>query len=151
MAGNGETVKDQTTPAEAELRAVLRRPASSRSEEQWIGADPPVDPRDEVQPEKPAAAAPKRKERDTSAEKRPLSAILAQAGKSALGGGIPGAMAMAVQVVTLMPLRTTMKCACSRWPGERAEGLTRVARRSWERTETNRSVRGLMRMVRTTD
>jgi len=46
-----------------------------------------------------------------SAEKReqkPLSEILANSGKRALGGGLPGAAAMAVQVVTLMPLRTTM-------------------------------------------
>lgn len=41
-------------------------------------------------------------------EKLPLDAILKKAGKRALGGGIPGAVAMAAQVVTLMPLRTTM-------------------------------------------
>lgn len=34
--------------------------------------------------------------------------ILRKAGKRALGGGIPGAAAMAAQVVTLMPLRSTM-------------------------------------------
>jgi hypothetical protein len=41
-------------------------------------------------------------------EQKPLSEILANSGKRALGGGLPGAAAMAVQVVTLMPLRTTM-------------------------------------------
>lgn len=41
-------------------------------------------------------------------KKIPLDAILRKAGKRALGGGVPGAIAMAAQVVTLMPLRTTM-------------------------------------------
>jgi hypothetical protein len=44
----------------------------------------------------------------TKREQKPLSEILANSGKRALGGGLPGAAAMAVQVVTLMPLRTTM-------------------------------------------
>lgn len=34
--------------------------------------------------------------------------ILRKAGKRAIGGGIPGAVAMGTQVVTLMPLRSTM-------------------------------------------
>lgn len=38
----------------------------------------------------------------------PLSEIFRKAGKRALGGGIPGAVAMGAQVVTLMPLRSTM-------------------------------------------
>lgn len=42
------------------------------------------------------------------AERTPLSVILKKAGKRALGGGVPGAVAMGAQVVTLMPLRTTM-------------------------------------------
>lgn len=42
------------------------------------------------------------------AERTPLNVILKKAGKRALGGGIPGAVAMGAQVVTLMPLRTTM-------------------------------------------
>ena len=41
-------------------------------------------------------------------ERLPLNVILKKAGKRALGGGVPGAIAMATQVVTLMPLRTTM-------------------------------------------
>lgn len=41
-------------------------------------------------------------------KKIPLDAILRKAGKRALGGGVPGAIAMGAQVVTLMPLRTTM-------------------------------------------
>lgn len=41
-------------------------------------------------------------------ERLPLSVIMKKASKRALGGGLPGAAAMATQVVTLMPLRTTM-------------------------------------------
>jgi hypothetical protein len=41
-------------------------------------------------------------------ERLPLDVILKKAGKRALGGGVPGAIAMGAQVVTLMPLRTTM-------------------------------------------
>lgn len=48
---------------------------------------------------KPAAKEP---------ERLPLDVIMKKAGKRALGGGIPGAVAMGAQVATLMPLRTTM-------------------------------------------
>jgi hypothetical protein len=41
-------------------------------------------------------------------ERLPIDVILKKAGKRAIGGGVPGAVAMATQVVTLMPLRTTM-------------------------------------------
>lgn len=41
-------------------------------------------------------------------DKPPMSEIFRKAGKRALGGGIPGAVAMGTQVVTLMPLRSTM-------------------------------------------
>lgn len=41
-------------------------------------------------------------------EAAPLSEVLKNAGKRALGGGIPGAAAMAIQVVSLMWLRTTV-------------------------------------------
>ena len=41
-------------------------------------------------------------------ERKPLSETLAAAGKRALGGGIPGAAAMAIQVCSLMWLRTTV-------------------------------------------
>lgn len=44
----------------------------------------------------------------TDQQRPPLNEILKKAGKRALGGGIPGAVAMAAQVVTLMPLRSTM-------------------------------------------
>lgn len=37
-----------------------------------------------------------------------MKEILRKAGKRALGGGVPGAIAMGAQVVTLMPLRSTM-------------------------------------------
>lgn len=51
--------------------------------------------------------------RAASADEKPkprlsYSEIMRKAGKRALGGGIPGAVAMATQVVTLLPLRTTM-------------------------------------------
>ncbi|KAL6768654.1 hypothetical protein ACKKBF_B11610 [Auxenochlorella protothecoides x Auxenochlorella symbiontica] len=41
-------------------------------------------------------------------EATPLSQVLRNAGKKALGGGIPGAAAMGIQVVSLMWLRTTV-------------------------------------------
>ncbi|KAL4435632.1 hypothetical protein ABPG77_002595 [Micractinium sp. CCAP 211/92] len=41
-------------------------------------------------------------------EKEPLAETLKRAGKRALGGGVPGAAAMAVQVLSLMWLRTTV-------------------------------------------
>ena len=41
-------------------------------------------------------------------EQPPAGEILKKAGKRALGGGLPGAVAMGVQVLTLMPLRSTM-------------------------------------------
>lgn len=41
-------------------------------------------------------------------QRPPMKEILRKAGKRALGGGIPGAVAMGAQVVTLMPLRSTM-------------------------------------------
>lgn len=41
-------------------------------------------------------------------EQEPLSEVLKKAGKRALGGGIPGAAAMGIQVVSLMWLRTTV-------------------------------------------
>lgn len=37
-----------------------------------------------------------------------MGEIFKKAGKRALGGGVPGAVAMAAQVLTLMPLRSTM-------------------------------------------
>lgn len=41
-------------------------------------------------------------------EKEPLPDVLKRAGKRALGGGVPGAAAMGIQVVSLMWLRTTV-------------------------------------------
>lgn len=41
-------------------------------------------------------------------QRPPVSEIFKKAGKRALGGGIPGAVAMGAQVLTLMPLRSTM-------------------------------------------
>lgn len=41
-------------------------------------------------------------------EQKPLGEILSSAGRRALGGGIPGMSAMAIQVLSLMWLRTTV-------------------------------------------
>lgn len=41
-------------------------------------------------------------------QKKDMNEVLRKAGRRALGGGIPGAVAMAMQVCTLMPLRSTM-------------------------------------------
>lgn len=41
-------------------------------------------------------------------QRPPVAEILRKAGKRALGGGVPGAVAMGAQVLTLMPLRSTM-------------------------------------------
>lgn len=41
-------------------------------------------------------------------DRPPMSEIFRKAGKRALGGGVPGAVAMGAQVLTLMPLRSTM-------------------------------------------
>ncbi len=43
-----------------------------------------------------------------SGEQKDYSEIMRKAGRRALGGGLPGAIAMGVQVCTLMPLRSTM-------------------------------------------
>jgi hypothetical protein len=48
----------------------------------------------------------------SSKEAAPLSEVLAAAGRRALGGGIPGAAAMAVQVFALMWMRTTVNYQC---------------------------------------
>jgi hypothetical protein len=49
----------------------------------------------------------------TQEEQRPtMNQILIRAGKRGLGGGIPGALAGMVQVITLMWLRTIMNYQC---------------------------------------
>mmetsp|Transcript_31417 Transcript_31417/g.64735 ORF Transcript_31417/g.64735 Transcript_31417/m.64735 type:complete len:296 (-) Transcript_31417:304-1191(-) len=49
-----------------------------------------------------------REKKDAAAVKLTTSEILAQAGKRAIGGGVPGAAAMGMQVGLLMWMRTTM-------------------------------------------
>lgn len=97
-----------------ELRVVLNRTQSSRTEEQAFQT-PAMDKEDEkTMPTgdgiaaAATAALAARKRKDPVEEKRPLSEILKESGRKALGGGLPGAMAMGVQVVSLMWLRTTM-------------------------------------------
>ena len=46
--------------------------------------------------------------KETKKEPEPLSVVLKNAGKKALGGGIAGAMAMVLQVALLMWMRTVM-------------------------------------------
>lgn len=45
---------------------------------------------------------------EKKSEQPPMREILRKAGRRALGGGLPGAVAMGAQVLTLMPLRSTM-------------------------------------------
>jgi len=93
---------ESESPQKTELRAVLQRAASSRSEEHTFEG------LDSKAADKPVLAAAKPARKSLEDEKRPLSSIVAEAGRRALGGGLPGAMAMGVQVVSLMWLRTTM-------------------------------------------
>jgi hypothetical protein len=91
-----------------ELKAVLHRSMSSRTEENTFQT-PMADQQAEAHvPQKEAPAKQERKRKDPLEEKRPMSEILKESGRKALGGGLPGAMAMGVQVVSLMWLRTTM-------------------------------------------
>lgn len=61
-------------------------------------------------------------------EATPISQVLRNAGKKALGGGIPGAAAMGIQVASLMWLRTTInyQYRCEDWKG--SEDVARWAR-----------------------
>lgn len=101
------------------LRVVLQRHASGRDPESHIEvpssnspADTPIIPPaapvapTTAAPTTPAAAKPRAPREKL--EDKPLSEIFITAGKRALGGGLPGAMAMAIQVGSLMWLRTTM-------------------------------------------
>jgi hypothetical protein len=56
----------------------------------------------------------------TTSTRPPLRDTLAAAGRRALGGGVPGAAAMAVQVLTLMWLRTTVNYQYAKGMGTRA-------------------------------
>ena len=102
---------DPKQPSESssrsELRVVLNRTQSSRTEENSFQTAAAEEVDKESPEVTPTPAAP-RKRRDPVEEKRPLSEILKESGRKALGGGLPGAMAMGVQVVSLMWLRTTM-------------------------------------------
>ncbi|GBG29110.1 Solute carrier family 25 member 38-like [Hondaea fermentalgiana] len=91
-----------------ELRAVLQRQVSGRDDEttfEMEGTDTDMDKKTPVQGGVAAAAkaAPV-----TPVQKESLGEILERAGKRAIGGGLPGAMAMGVQVLSLMWLRTTV-------------------------------------------
>lgn len=86
-----------------ELRAVLARHASGRHHDTTF--DHSTEKKN-VMKEAPKSGG--RKKKDPNAEKRSFSEILSAAGKRALGGGLPGAIAMGLQVGTLMWLRTTM-------------------------------------------
>jgi len=85
-----------------EIRAVLQRQASGRDNDTTLDhtdtkLNTASDVHGGVKDATAAASAPV-----------PLSEVLAKAGKRALGGGLPGAMAMGIQVGSLMWLRTTM-------------------------------------------
>lgn len=66
-----------------------------------VGASPLTPPHTSTHPFPGLAAV-----AASSTEPEPLSDVLRRAGRRALGGGIPGAVAMAANVATLMPLRT---------------------------------------------
>jgi hypothetical protein len=97
---------------ESELRAVLKRTASSKTEEHGFSFDTQKggglkDAKSGTTTTTTTTTTTRRK-RDPTTENRPISEIFKEAGRSALGGGLPGAMAMAIQVCSLMWLRTTM-------------------------------------------
>mmetsp|Transcript_8807 Transcript_8807/g.17418 ORF Transcript_8807/g.17418 Transcript_8807/m.17418 type:complete len:342 (+) Transcript_8807:155-1180(+) len=86
-----------------ELKAVLQRQTSGRDDEttfEMEGTDTDMDKQEPVKGGVSAIVEQKNKES--------LGEILQRAGKRAIGGGLPGAMAMGVQVVSLMWLRTTV-------------------------------------------
>ena len=81
--------------AHKELKSVLQRSMSGRDSDTTLDT-----PASGTKMDKPAAplAPPK--------QQRPLMETLKIAGYRALGGGLPGAMAMGIQVTSLMWLRT---------------------------------------------
>lgn len=89
MSGNDESKK--------ELKALLQRQMSGRTSETTFEA-----PQHDTSTEKTAPAAPIKDDKPT------LKETLQKAGKRALGGGLPGAAAMGIQVTSLMWMRTTM-------------------------------------------
>jgi len=91
---------------ETELKAVLQRSMSGRSEENTL--DLPNLETSANDSKKVDVLKGGVQNATGAAEPEELSAILERAGKRALGGGLPGAMAMGIQVCSLMWLRTTM-------------------------------------------
>jgi hypothetical protein len=81
--------------AHKELKSVLQRSMSGRDSDTTLDT-----PASGTKMDKPAAplAPPK--------QQKPLMETLKIAGNRALGGGLPGAMAMGIQVTSLMWLRT---------------------------------------------
>lgn len=84
-----------TAPPLLSIRWVV---GSAASTQQSVALDQP----NVSQPSLAAAA------NTTTTTKEPLGETLKRAGKRALGGGLPGAAAMGVQVLSLMWLRTTV-------------------------------------------
>mmetsp|Transcript_554 Transcript_554/g.1037 ORF Transcript_554/g.1037 Transcript_554/m.1037 type:complete len:344 (+) Transcript_554:148-1179(+) len=94
----GERDKDH-----GELKAVLMRQMSGRSSETTL--ERPQDDIEMKEAKAPAAVAPAT---TPEVKEASLGEILKKAGNRALGGGLPGAAAMGIQVTSLMWLRTTM-------------------------------------------
>lgn len=98
MSGTGESTAAAAAAAADkevvnELRAVLQRQASSRQDDTTLDS-----PEFDVSPGIKGGV-------QQAQEDKPLGEVLRHAGKRALGGGLPGAMAMFIQVCTLMPMR----------------------------------------------
>ena len=92
------------------LRSVLRHHASGRGSEHLHNDDHDEDHDDrhpdhaKVEEHNKASSH----DKDHAHEEKSMKEILKAAGMRALGGGIPGAAAMGLQVLTLMWMRTTM-------------------------------------------
>merc|ERR1712232_1218176 len=81
--------------SKAELKALLQRQMSGRTSETTFDA-----------PQHDASSVEKKVQ--VKEDKAAMKDVLQKAGKRALGGGLPGAAAMGIQVTTLMWMRTTM-------------------------------------------
>ena len=104
---NRNDTSEQQERTEA-IRAVLQRHASGRDHDTTF--DHPHAEDEKAQQDNAGAktSSSRRRKADPATEKRSTKEILEAAGRRALGGGLPGAAAMGLQVGALMWMRTTM-------------------------------------------